>query len=99
MAFYNVNKDSLSPDKRPHYAFSLFSSSDIELNDCLTQTITPEDELMEKKDVMRCRMEAFITNLQGKIIKKLQTYEPEQKFLVDRWLRKEVSLKYNKIKC
>lgn len=85
-----MNKEGLSPDKKTHYAFSLFSSSDLELNDCLTDTITPKDELKARKDVMRYRMEAFITNLQGKIIKKLQTYEPEQQFIVDRWLRKEV---------
>lgn len=38
---------------------------------------------------MRYKMEAFITNLQGKIIKKLQELETEQKFIVDKWERKE----------
>lgn len=39
---------------------------------------------------MKCQMEAYITNLQGKIIKKLQELEPEGKFEVDRWNRPEV---------
>ncbi|CAF0870183.1 unnamed protein product [Brachionus calyciflorus] len=91
LTVYAVNKDNFSPDKKPHHAFSLFSSSssDIDLSDCLTNTITDENELRANSSQMKNRMEAFITNLQGKIIKKLQSFEPETKFKVDRWLRKE----------
>jgi hypothetical protein len=77
------------PHKRPHYAFSLFSSSNLELSDCLTETITDSNQLNANKDLMKCKMEAFVTNLQGQIIKKLQEFEPESKFIVDRWTRKE----------
>ncbi len=38
---------------------------------------------------MRYRMEAYITNLQGQIIKQLQELETGAKFKVDRWLREE----------
>lgn len=88
-AFYLVNNDNISPDKRPHHALSLFSS-DMDFNDCLTNTITEENELKSKPDLMRHKMEAFVTNLQGRVIKRLQKFEPETEFVVDRWLRKEV---------
>jgi len=88
LTMYALNKDNISPDKMPHHASSLLPS-DIDLSDCLTNTITDENVLRTNNEVMRHRMEAFITNLQGKIIKKLQSFEPETKFLVDRWLRKE----------
>jgi coproporphyrinogen III oxidase len=55
----------------------------------LTQTITDEKELHEKKSQMRYRMEAYITNLQGQIIKKLEEVETDGKFKVDRWMREE----------
>lgn len=87
---YYVNKDAYFADKQVHHAFSLFSSDKIDLSDCLAATITDENELREKKDRMRCRMEAFITNLQGKVIKSLQEVETDKKFVVDRWTRKEV---------
>ena len=35
-------------------------------------------------------MEVYVTNLQGKIIKKLQELEPGAEFIVDKWERKEV---------
>jgi hypothetical protein len=77
-------------------AFSLFSSSssssssDIDLSDVMAQTVTDEEEIKKHKDLMRYRMEAFITNLQGKIVKELQTVEKDATFYVDRWTRKEV---------
>ena len=79
----------MSPEKRPHYAFSLFGSSDLDFTDCLTGTVTDKNELVANKDKMKCKMEAYITNLQGQIIKKLQELETEQKFIVDKWSRKE----------
>lgn len=65
-SFYLANKDRPFADKQPHHAavFSLFGDK-IELGDCLAPTITDESELRARKDLMRCRMEAFITNLQG----------------------------------
>ncbi len=86
---YLVNKDCAMPDKKPQLAF-FFSSSKLDLSDCLAPTITDEKVLQENKDVMRYRMEAYITNLQGQVIKKLQELETDEKFVVDRWLRKEV---------
>ena len=87
-----VNKGYTSPENMPHHAaFSFLSSSKLELSDCLTNTITDEKVLEATKDQMKSRMEAYVTNLQGKIIKSLQALEPEKKFLVDRWMRKEVS--------
>ena len=44
---------------------------------------------MAKKHLMKYKMEAYVTNLQGKIIKKLQELEPETEFYVDRYIRKE----------
>jgi hypothetical protein len=79
----------LTPEKRPHYAFSLFGSSDLDFSDCLTDTVTNKDDLVANKDKMKCKMEAYITNLQGQIIKKLQELETEQKFVIDKWSRKE----------
>jgi coproporphyrinogen III oxidase len=38
---------------------------------------------------MRYKMEAYVTNLQGKVIKELQKHEPEVQFKVDKWARKE----------
>lgn len=82
----------------PHYALA---KNDIDLSDCLTNTITSEDVIMKNKDQMRYRMEAFITNLQGKIVKELEEIEATgvkstgkevstaKKFLVDRWERSE----------
>ena len=87
---YLVNKDALSPDKQAHHAFSLFGSSQLDLSDALAPTITEKEQLEANKDLMKCQMEAFITNLQGKVIKRLQEFEPEAKFKVDRWLREEV---------
>lgn len=84
-----MNKDAIFPEKQPLQAFSLFPDK-IDLSDSLTAPVTDEEFLRANKDKMRCRMEAFITNLQGKIIKSLQEVEPEKKFAVDRWARKEV---------
>lgn len=88
--FYYVNKDAVFPDRKPHYA-SFFSSKsdDIDLKDILCDTITDEKVIRENKHKMRYRMEAFITNLQGKIIKQLQDLETDAKFQVDRWMREE----------
>jgi coproporphyrinogen III oxidase len=67
----------------------LFGSSDLNFSDCLTDTVTNKDDLVANKDKMKCKMEAYITNLQGQIIKKLQELETEQKFVIDKWSRKE----------
>lgn len=89
---YYINKDSNFPDKNMHYAsFSLFGGDKMDTSECLAPTITDEKELRAKSDLMKCRMEAYITNLQGKIIKTLQEVETEKQFVVDRWTRKEVS--------
>lgn len=89
-AFYYVNKDAVFPDRKAHYA-SFFSSksSQLELNDILAPTITDEKELRANKTDMKCRMEAFVTNLQGQIIKQLEEMETEARFKVDRWTREE----------
>lgn len=74
-------------------AFSLWpfsNNNDIDLSDALEGTISDEKQIYDNKDKMRYRMEAYITNLQGKIIKELQEQEPESKFVVDKWARKEV---------
>ena len=84
-----VNKGYTSPENMPHHAASSLPA--LELGDCLTNTVTDEKVLEATKDQMKSRMEAYVTNLQGKIIKSLQALEPEKKFLVDRWMRKEVS--------
>lgn len=90
---YIVNKDTFfSADKKPAYAISLpwpFKSDQIDLSQVLDGTISDEKEIHDNKDKMRYKMEAYITNLQGKIIKKLQELEPESKFIVDKWSRKE----------
>lgn len=91
-AVYYINKDTfLTGDKRPAHALSLwpFGKSDIDLSDVLEGTISDEKEIYDNKEKMRYKMEAYVTNLQGKIIKELQKYEPEHKFLVDKWARKE----------
>ena len=77
------------PENMPHHA--AFFSSKLDLSDCLTNTITSPNDLENSKDLMKSKMEAYITNLQGKIVKSLQSLEPEKKFLVDRWTRQEVS--------
>jgi len=90
---YYVNKDTFfTADKQPAMAFSLWpfgNNNDIDLSDALEGTISDEKQIYDNKDKMRYRMEAYITNLQGKIIKELQEQEPESKFVVDKWARKE----------
>ena len=90
--FYYASKEGWLAESKPHHAFSLFpsSSSSLDLKDCLVETVTGADELNANKHLMRCKMEAFVTNLQGRIIKSLQEKETDAKFVVDRWLRKEV---------
>jgi coproporphyrinogen III oxidase len=44
---------------------------------------------------MRSKMELFVINLQGKIIKKFQELEPGAEFTVDKWARKEVEILIN----
>jgi hypothetical protein len=88
--FYFVNKNSSFPDHNSHHALSFFSKpNQIDLSDALTNSITDEKVLRERSDVMRYQMEAYITNLQGQIIKQLQELEPNAKFKVDRWMREE----------
>ena len=67
------------------------ATSEIDLTDALAGTVTDKEEILENQNLMRYKMEAFITNLQGKIIKKFQEYEPESIFIVDKWARKEVN--------
>ncbi len=91
-AFCYANKEGWLVNNKPHHALSLIrSSSSLDLKDCLVNTVTSEDELNANKHLMRSKMEAFVTSLQGRIIKSLQEKEPDAKFVVDRWLRKEVS--------
>jgi peptidoglycan hydrolase CwlO-like protein len=88
---------SSRPENMPHHA--AFFSSKLELSDCLTNTITDEKQLQETKDLMKSKMEAFITNLQGKLVKSLQELESEKsdkKFLVDRWTREEVNHEFKR---
>ena len=91
---YYINKDTFfTGDKSPIYAFSLWPSNksdDFDLSDALQGTVSDEKQIADNKDRMRYKMEAFITNLQGKVIKQLQELEPESKFVVDKWSRKEV---------
>jgi hypothetical protein len=65
------------------------------LADCITTPVTPVEEIMANKNLMKYQMEAFITNLQGKIIRKFQELEPDKKFIVDKWSRKEVCIDQN----
>jgi len=65
------------------------SNKCLELSDALTNTITDEAILLENQNLMRTKMEVFVTNLQGQLIQKLQEIEPESKFIVDRWNRKQ----------
>lgn len=91
-AIYCINKETFfTGDKKPAFAFSLwpFGNSGIDLSNVLEGTVSDEKEIYDNKDKMRYKMEAFITNLQGKIIKDLQQHEPEAKFIVDKWSRKE----------
>ena len=67
------------------------SSNEIDLSDALAETLTDLTTIKSNSDRMKYRMEAFITNLQGKIIKQLQEVDGGSTFKVDRWLRKEVS--------
>lgn len=71
--------------KGVHYALS----TGLDLSDALAGTITDEQTLMTNKDLMRSKMEVYVTNLQGKIIKKFQELEPGAEFTVDKWERKE----------
>ena len=80
-----------------HAAWFGSSTPKIDLSDALTTPITSEATMRSDESRMRYQMEAFITNIQGKIIKKLQEFEPEKKFYVDRWERKEVILKCNSL--
>ncbi len=94
-SIYHLNKDTFfTGDKSLHYAFSLWPRKDdenhIDLSETLAGTISSEKEILENKHLMRYKMEAFVTNLQGKIIKKLQEQETESTFVVDKWNRQEV---------
>ena len=54
------------------------------------ETITPFEELMSNYETsMKHRMELTVGYFQGKICKKMEEFENQKKFLVDRWLRKE----------
>lgn len=91
-AAYSINKDTFFiGDKRPANAFSLwpFNKNEIDLSEVLEGTISDEKEIIDNKDKMRYKMEAYITNLQGQIIKQLKAEEPETEFKVDKWARKE----------
>ncbi len=66
------------------------ASTDIDLSDALVEPITDVNTLKSNSDKMKHKMEVFITNLQGKIIKELQSLESDAKFFVDRWTRPEV---------
>ena len=81
----------LLADLGTHHALSFFSkpTADLDLSDCLCETISGEKTIRENKDKMRYRMEAYITNLQGRIIKRFQELETDAKFKVDRWTRAE----------
>lgn len=72
--------------KKPIYA-----ASSIDLRNVLTDPITSVETLTQNSDEMKYQMEAFITNLQGKIIRELQGLENDAKFVVDRWTRDEVN--------
>ena len=82
-AAYTFSKES----KCAHLA----ASPGLELSDALAGTITNEETLLANKDLMRSKMEVFVTNLQGKIIKQFQELEPGAEFTVDKWARKEVN--------
>ncbi len=92
-AYMYVNEGSYNPFVRPHKAFSLLPEK-LELSDALCETVTKREVLEQTKDSMKTKMEAYVTNLQGQIVKSLQAVEPDAKFVVDRWERKEVKLEY-----
>jgi len=71
-------------DKQPAYALSFwpFASTTIDLSSALQGTISDEKEIYENKDRMRYKMEAYVTNLQGKVINEFQKYEPDVQFKV-----------------
>ena len=68
-------------------------STDIDLSDAVAESLTDSDLIESNSDKMKYRMEAFITNLQGKLVKQLEEIEGGSKFRVDRWLREEVGSK------
>lgn len=72
-------------------------ASDLDLSEAMTTTITDEKILNENPDSMRAKMECYCTNLQGRIIRKFQELEPESKFIVDKWNRKQVRYEHNLI--
>jgi hypothetical protein len=74
-----------------HYALN----TSLDLSNALAGTITDEQTLMMNKELMRSKMELFVINLQGKIIKKFQELEPGAEFTVDKWARKEVEILVN----
>ena len=84
-AFYSQYKDSFFTQKLIHHA----KSNSLELSDALTDTITDEAILLQNPNSMRTKMEVYVTNLQGQIIRKFQEIEPQSKFIVDKWARKE----------
>lgn len=71
----------------------LAKAEDLDLSEALTNTITNEKTLIENSSSMRTKMEVYVTNLQGRIIKEFQKLEPDSKFTVDKWNREEV-IKY-----
>lgn len=84
-----INEDLYNPFVRPHKAFTLLPEK-LELSDALCETVTKREVLEQNKESMKAKMEAYVTNLQGQIVKALQEQEPEAKFVVDKWERKEV---------
>ncbi|XP_050393200.1 oxygen-dependent coproporphyrinogen-III oxidase [Patella vulgata] len=55
----------------------------------MTDSITDIKTLDEKSDDMRYRMEMMILRIQGDVCRALEHLDGEQKFLIDRWERKE----------
>ncbi len=65
-------------------------SNEIDFSDAVAESLTDLDVINLNNDKMKYRMEAFITNLQGRLVKQLEEIEDGSKFRVDRWLREEV---------
>ena len=59
-------------------------------SDFRAETITPLEDLKELAQTkMKYKMELFVTHLQHKVLNQLEKYEPEKKFLADRWQREQ----------
>lgn len=70
-------------------ALAFFSKSSIDTNEFMALPITPLDKLSSNPDDMKTKMELMIMKVQKDFCKALEIEEDCNKFIVDRWERKE----------